>query len=112
MLHITFILSQPSNGVTYKDGFFWIGHWICWTVTAITVVYYSLEWRSRQFTIHSTIAISRSLSVVHCTYNESSWPAIPLVLGYRVPTAVVPLTSFPNYPRAIVTATLDSQGCH
>jgi hypothetical protein len=45
------------------------------------------------------------------THTESSSVVTP-VLGYRFPTADVPLPGFPNYPRRIATATLDSVCCH
>jgi hypothetical protein len=86
----------------------WIGHWIFCTLTAYNtlITIYSMALSPIQSYCHYYTVCS--LSVVHYTCTESSWSAVPKVLGYRLPMADVSLLGFPNCLCRTATATLDS----
>jgi hypothetical protein len=52
------ILSQPRSGVTYKDIEYWIGHWIYWALTPLTILDYNLQPSSIANTQLQSIALS------------------------------------------------------
>jgi hypothetical protein len=99
-----------------RKGSVTIGYWIYWTLAAYNTYDCNSQWRSRQFSQLQSIALSLphtqplciSQSLKFTTHTESSWSAVPPVLGYRLTTADVTLPGFSNCPRDTATANLDS----
>jgi hypothetical protein len=82
-------------------------------LTTLVLTVYSMAF-SPNYTIIVYIALIHtvySLSVIYYTRAESSWYAVALVLGYRLPTAGIPLPCLTNFHRRRATATLDSRCC-
>jgi hypothetical protein len=90
-------MSLPGSGVTYEQTWGSIGKWIWWT--PLTILDYNL--------------LSVALSLLHAaclqfaTYSLGRLDLLPsLALWHCLPTADILHPGFPNYPRAIGTATL------
>jgi hypothetical protein len=88
---------EQESRVTYKDVGSSIGlntglivHLHRYTILNTTVYRVELS-PNHTITVYS-LSLLHTQSVVHYTRTESSWSALPLVLGYRLPTADVPLS--------------------
>jgi hypothetical protein len=65
-----------------------------------------------QYVVPSSHIYSLQSNSLLCTGNEPTWSAVPAVLGYRPPSAGIPVPGFLNTLRRTAAATLDSLCAH